>query len=182
MPPHSEDYPRAPRGCCGGGPIGLAYGLIQTASICRRVSYYILNFPFAHLSRSGLRGDLDRPRFLVLPVATMRPSPRMVCCARDQFQPPCRRDPGNWFLATDQLVWLANPKHPYRNLICRFDEVKRCARDFPRACAPCADAAYSYYVLRTIIELGPRTGAPTENTVMTHTFSKIHGLAALRLA
>jgi histidinol-phosphate aminotransferase len=43
------------------------------------------------------------------------------------------------------------------------------------------DAAYSDYVSRNDYELGIELVATTENTVMTHTFSKIHGLAALRV-
>ena len=43
------------------------------------------------------------------------------------------------------------------------------------------DAAYSDYVSRNDYELGLELVATTENTVMTHTFSKIYGLAALRI-
>jgi histidinol-phosphate aminotransferase len=43
------------------------------------------------------------------------------------------------------------------------------------------DAAYSDYVSRNDYELGIELVATTDNTVMTHTFSKIHGLAALRI-
>ena len=43
------------------------------------------------------------------------------------------------------------------------------------------DAAYSDYVSRNDYELGLELVATTDNTVMTHTFSKIHGLAALRI-
>jgi histidinol-phosphate aminotransferase len=43
------------------------------------------------------------------------------------------------------------------------------------------DAAYSDYVSRNDHEMGIELVATTENTVVTHTFSKIHGLAALRV-
>jgi histidinol-phosphate aminotransferase len=43
------------------------------------------------------------------------------------------------------------------------------------------DAAYSDYVSRNDYEIGIELVATTDNTVMTHTFSKIHGLAALRI-
>ena len=45
----------------------------------------------------------------------------------------------------------------------------------------CIDAAYGEYVRRNDYEMGLELVATTENTVMTRTFSKIHGLAALRL-
>src|SRR5439155_235138 len=43
------------------------------------------------------------------------------------------------------------------------------------------DPAYCDYVSRNDYELGIELVATTDNTVMTHTFSKIHGLAALRI-
>jgi histidinol-phosphate aminotransferase len=43
------------------------------------------------------------------------------------------------------------------------------------------DAAYCEYVRRNDYEAGLELVATTENTVMTRTFSKIYGLAALRL-
>jgi len=43
------------------------------------------------------------------------------------------------------------------------------------------DAAYADYVSRNDYELGIELVATTDNTVVTHTFSKIHGLAALRI-
>ena len=43
------------------------------------------------------------------------------------------------------------------------------------------DAAYAEYVRRNDYEAGIELVATSENVVMTRTFSKIHGLAALRL-
>jgi len=43
------------------------------------------------------------------------------------------------------------------------------------------DDAYSDYVSRNDYEIGIELVATSENTVMTHTFSKIHGLASLRI-
>ena len=62
-----------------------------------------------------------------------------------------------------------------------FDEVKRLRAGLPPHVLLVLDAAYSDYVSRNDYELGLELVATTENTVMTHTFSKIHGLAALRI-
>jgi histidinol-phosphate aminotransferase len=43
------------------------------------------------------------------------------------------------------------------------------------------DAAYSEYVARNDYEAGIEMVATSDNTVMTRTFSKIHGLASLRV-
>jgi len=62
-----------------------------------------------------------------------------------------------------------------------FDEVKRLRAGLPPHVLLVLDAAYSDYVSRNDYELGLELVATTENTVMAHTFSKIHGLAALRI-
>ena len=62
-----------------------------------------------------------------------------------------------------------------------FDEVKRLRAGLPPHVLLVLDAAYSDYVSRNDYELGIELVATTDNTVMTHTFSKIHGLAALRI-
>jgi histidinol-phosphate aminotransferase len=79
-----------------------------------------------------------------------------------------------------KLVWLANPNNPTGTYL-PFDEVKRLRAGLPGHVLLVLDAAYSDYVSRNDYELGLELVATTENTVMTHTFSKIHGLAALRI-
>ena len=79
-----------------------------------------------------------------------------------------------------KLVWLANPNNPTGTYL-PFDEVKRLRAGLPSHVLLVLDAAYSDYVSRNDYELGIELVATTENTVMTHTFSKIHGLAALRI-
>jgi histidinol-phosphate aminotransferase len=77
-------------------------------------------------------------------------------------------------------VWLANPNNPTGTYL-PFDEVKRLRAGLPPQVLLVLDAAYSDYVSRNDYEQGLELVATTENTVMTHTFSKIHGLAALRI-
>jgi histidinol-phosphate aminotransferase len=79
-----------------------------------------------------------------------------------------------------RLVWLANPNNPTGTYL-PFDEVKRLRAGLPPHVLLVIDAAYSDYVSRNDYEIGIELVATTENTVMTHTFSKIHGLAALRV-
>ena len=79
-----------------------------------------------------------------------------------------------------KLVWLANPNNPTGTYL-PFDEVKRLRAALPPGVLLVLDAAYSDYVSRNDYELGIELVATSDNTVMTHTFSKIHGLAALRV-
>jgi histidinol-phosphate aminotransferase len=79
-----------------------------------------------------------------------------------------------------RIVFLANPNNPTGTYM-PFDEVKRLHRALPSNVLLVLDAAYAEYVRRNDYEAGIELVATTENTVMTRTFSKIHGLAALRL-
>src|SRR5207344_2544621 len=62
-----------------------------------------------------------------------------------------------------------------------FDEVKRLHRSLPPQVLLVLDAAYAEYVRRNDYESGIELVATSENVVMSRTFSKIYGLAALRL-
>ena len=79
-----------------------------------------------------------------------------------------------------KLVWLANPNNPTGTYV-PFDEVKRLRAGLPSNVLLVIDAAYSEYVARNDYEAGIEMVATTDNTVMTRTFSKIYGLASLRV-
>jgi len=79
-----------------------------------------------------------------------------------------------------KLVFLANPNNPTGTYL-PHDEVRRLHNGLPSHTLLVLDAAYSEYVRRNDYEAGLELVATTENTVMTRTFSKIYGLAALRL-
>ncbi|MGB3720060.1 MAG: histidinol-phosphate transaminase [Proteobacteria bacterium] len=79
-----------------------------------------------------------------------------------------------------KIVFIANPNNPTGTYI-PFDEVRRLRQGLPENVLLVLDAAYSEYVRRNDYEAGIELVATTNNTIMTRTFSKIHGLAALRL-
>jgi histidinol-phosphate aminotransferase len=79
-----------------------------------------------------------------------------------------------------KLVFLANPNNPTGTYI-PHNEVRRLHSGLPSSTLLVLDAAYSEYVRRNDYEAGLELVATTPNTVMTRTFSKIYGLAALRL-
>ena len=79
-----------------------------------------------------------------------------------------------------RIVFIANPNNPTGTYM-PFDEVKRLHRALPAHVLLVLDAAYAEYVRRNDYESGIELVATSNNTVMTRTFSKIHGLAALRL-
>lgn len=79
-----------------------------------------------------------------------------------------------------KLVFLANPNNPTGTYI-PHDEVRRLHKGLPSDTLLVLDAAYAEYVRRNDYEAGLELVATTDNTVMLRTFSKIYGLAALRL-
>lgn len=79
-----------------------------------------------------------------------------------------------------KMVFLANPNNPTGTYI-PFDEVQRLRNGLPPDVILVLDGAYAEYVRRNDYEAGVELVSNTANTVMTRTFSKIHGLAALRI-
>jgi histidinol-phosphate aminotransferase len=79
-----------------------------------------------------------------------------------------------------KIVFLANPNNPTGTYI-PFSEVKRLQAGLPPHCLLVIDAAYAEYVTRNDYSAGIELVATCENVVMTRTFSKIHGLALLRV-
>ncbi len=82
--------------------------------------------------------------------------------------------------ARTKIVFLANPNNPTGTYL-PFNEVKRLHAGLPSHVVLVLDAAYAEYVRRNDYESGLELVATAENVVMTRTFSKIYGLANLRL-
>ena len=79
-----------------------------------------------------------------------------------------------------RILFIANPNNPTGNYL-PIDEVRRLHRGLPPNVLLVLDAAYAEYVSRNDYEAGIELVAENENVLMTRTFSKIHGLAALRI-
>jgi histidinol-phosphate aminotransferase len=79
-----------------------------------------------------------------------------------------------------KIVFLANPNNPTGTYV-PFEEVKRLHAGLSPQVLLVLDAAYAEYVRANDYSSGLELVATSDNVVMTRTFSKIHGLAALRL-
>ncbi|WP_068310650.1 histidinol-phosphate transaminase [Polycladidibacter hongkongensis] len=79
-----------------------------------------------------------------------------------------------------KMVFIANPNNPTGTYL-PFDEVKRLHAGLPPQCMLVLDAAYAEYVRRNDYEAGIELASRAENVIMTRTFSKVYGLAALRV-
>lgn len=79
-----------------------------------------------------------------------------------------------------RIVFLANPNNPTGSYI-PYSEVKRLHANLPENVLLVLDGAYAEYVRKNDYSGGMELAGEMANVLVTRTFSKIHGLAALRL-
>ena len=79
-----------------------------------------------------------------------------------------------------KLLFLANPSNPTGSFLTR-DDLERLIRQLPSHVLLVLDGAYAEYMRTEEYESGLKLVDSYPNVVTTRTFSKIHGLAALRL-
>jgi histidinol-phosphate aminotransferase len=175
---HLEDYPEGTSRVLREA-IGRTFGLDPDRIICGAGSDEILNL----LAHTYLGKDDEAIStthgFLVYAIATKANGGINVVVPETDFTADVdailkRVSPRT------KLVWLANPNNPTGTYL-PFDEIRRLRAGLPPHVLLVLDAAYSDFVSRNDYEIGIELVATTENTVMTHTFSKIHGLASLRV-
>jgi histidinol-phosphate aminotransferase len=159
--------------------IGRTFGLDPDRIICGAGSDEILNLLAHTYLKQGDEAISTTHGFLVYPIATMANGAKNVIAAEKDHTADVDAIL-NAVTPRTKLVWLANPNNPTGTYI-PFDEVKRLRTGLPSHVLLVLDAAYSDYVSRNDYELGIELVATSDNTVVTHTFSKIHGLAALRI-
>ena len=82
--------------------------------------------------------------------------------------------------AKSKLCVIANPNNP-TGTYAAAKELHRLRAGLPTACLLVIDSAYAEYVDRPDYDSGAALVEAADNAVMTRTFSKIHGLAALRI-
>lgn len=79
-----------------------------------------------------------------------------------------------------RMVFLANPNNPTGSYL-PAEEITRLHRGLPEDVVLVLDAAYAEFVHEPDYDSGLALSLSAPNVVMTRTFSKLHGLAALRL-
>ena len=79
-----------------------------------------------------------------------------------------------------KIIFLANPNNPTGSYLTK-SELFRLWEALPKNILLVLDAAYAEFVTKTDYSAGIELVDRAENVVMTRTFSKIYGLAALRL-
>jgi histidinol-phosphate aminotransferase len=79
-----------------------------------------------------------------------------------------------------KMVFIANPGNPTGTYVPVAD-IRRLHAGLPKSVILVLDAAYAEYVRKNDYEAGLELVSSNKNVVMTRTFSKVYGLAALRI-
>jgi histidinol-phosphate aminotransferase len=175
---HLEDYPDGAASNLRAA-IGHAFGLDPDRIVCGAGSDDLLHLlAYAYLV-DGDEAIHTTHGFLIYPIATLGTGAMPVVAPETDYTANV-----DAILAAvtkkTKMVFLANPNNPTGTCL-SFDEVKRLHRGLPPHVLFVIDAAYAEYVRRNDYESGIELVATSENVVMCRTFSKIHGLASLRL-
>ena len=173
-----EDYPDGSASALREA-IGNTFGLDPARIVCGAGSDDLLNLLARAYLTDGDEAIHTTHGFLVYPIATMATGAKPVVAPEKNFTADVDAILAGVTKKT-KIVFLANPNNPTGTYI-PFDEVKRLQRLLPTNVLLVLDAAYAEYVRRNDYESGIELVATTDNVVMTRTFSKIYGLAALRL-
>lgn len=159
--------------------IGRKYGLDPSRLICGNGSDDLLHLVTSAFMGPGDEGIYSEFGFLVYKIAILAAGGTLVIAPEKDF-----RTDVDAILACvtpkTKIVFLANPNNPTGTYI-SFEEVKRLHKGLPAHVLLVLDAAYAEYVSRNDYSAGVELVAENENVIMTRTFSKIHGLAALRI-
>jgi histidinol-phosphate aminotransferase len=175
---HLQDYPDGSASELREA-IGGAFGLDPARIVCGAGSDDLLNLLARAYLADGDEAIHTTHAFIIYPIAIRGTGARSVVAPETDYTASV-----DAILAAvtkkTKVVFLANPNNPTGTYI-SFDEVKRLHRNLPPHVLLVLDAAYAEYVRRNDYESGIELVATSDNVVMTRTFSKIHGLAALRL-
>lgn len=159
--------------------IAARYGLKPENIVCGAGSDELLQLLAHAYLKPGDEAVYSQYGFLVYPIAIQSSGARPVIAAERDFLADVDAILA-CVTARTKMVFLANPNNPTGRYL-PFSEVRRLHAGLPPRVLLVLDAAYAEYVRNNDYESGIELVATTDNVVMTRTFSKIHGLAALRL-
>ena len=159
--------------------IAAKYGLDPARIVCGSGSDEILNLLTQAYIGPGDEGVFTTHGFLVYKIAILAAGGAPVVAEEKDYTANVDAILAKITPRTN-VVFLANPNNPTGTYL-PFEEVKRLHAALSPSVLLVLDAAYAEYVRRNDYASGLELVAESENVVMTRTFSKIYGLAGLRL-
>jgi histidinol-phosphate aminotransferase len=177
----ARDLERYPDGQATALRLAIAkrYGLDANRIVCGAGSDELLTMLAHAYLGPGDEGLYTEHGFLVYRIAILACGATPVVAPETNFTADVDAILGKVSERT-KVVFLANPNNPTGTYLA-IGEVRRLRAALPAHVLLVLDAAYAEYVRRNDYEAGLELVATTDNTVMTRTFSKIYGLAALRI-
>lgn len=159
--------------------IGGVYGLNPDRIVCGCGSDELLNLLAHAYLGHGEEAVFTEHGFLVYRIVTLGNGATPVVVKTRNYA--CDIDAMIAALTPrTKVVFLDNPNNPTGTYV-PFSEVRRLHAAMRPDTLLVLDSAYAEYVRRNDYEAGIELVATSSNVVMTRTFSKIYGLAALRL-
>jgi histidinol-phosphate aminotransferase len=159
--------------------IASQYGLNPANIVCGNGSDELLELLARAYLGPGDEGLFSEHGFLVYRIATQAAGAMPVAAPEKDFRTDVDAILAHVTSKT-RIVFIANPNNPTGTYL-PMDEVRRLHAGLSGNVLLVLDAAYAEYVRRNDYEAGIELVSASENVVMTRTFSKIHGLAALRI-
>jgi len=160
--------------------IAKRYGLIAANIVCGGTGSDELLQMLAHAYLGvGDEAIYSQFGFLVYPIAIATNGATAVVAPEKNFVADVGEILSRVTPAT-KIVFLANPNNPTGTYL-SYADVKRLHAGLPSTVLLILDAAYAEYVLANDYNAGVELVENNANVVMTRTFSKIFGLAGVRI-
>ena len=159
--------------------LAQTYGLSSEGIICGNGSEELIGLLIRAYVGDGDEIVLSENHFMMCPIYGRTQGARIVLADESDYRVDVDAMLGCVTPAT-RMVIVANPNNPTGTYI-PASEIRRLQRALPAHVLLLLDGAYSEYVVAEDYEDGSGLVAEYDNVVMTRTFSKIHGLAGLRI-
>src|SRR5690606_10935011 len=159
--------------------IASVHGLNPANILCGNGSDELLGLLCHVYLGAGDEGIITEHGFLVYKIQIMGAGATPVVVKEKD----CRVDVDAILAAVTEktrIVFIANPGNPTGTYV-PVSEIRRLHAGLPKNVILVLDAAYAEYVPASDYEAGIELVSGNSNVVMTRTFSKIYGLAALRI-
>lgn len=164
--------------------IGRQYGLDPARIVCSGDgSDMLLTMLAGAYLNPGDEALFSEHAFLVYRIATLANSAVPVTVPEKDTNTGLKVDVDAMLKAVTaktRIVYVANPNNPTGSYLNR-DEMARLHDGLPKNVLLVIDAAYAEYVTAKDYEAGIEMVSRFDNVVMTRTFSKLYGLAGLRI-